>query len=188
MSSPGQISLAAAVKKISKRLAVSADDAQQKLIKAAAAGAVRSSGVSQLWQYRRQPIRFHWYPRETLCPTKFNLLNDSISNITDGEITRVEIDDEDLEYWMQGMAPSASKATPDMPANKRGKFPFKTMAAKEAMLKDLREGRITPEQLKKDTGATMVANYGNSIFTCTAARKAALSDFLPEPRKRITDK
>ncbi len=61
--------------------------------------------------------------------------------------------------------------------HKPGPEPRLRNAMKEAMLADLRSQKRTPEQLQQDTIDVLVAEYGGSRNTASAARKEALSEF-----------
>jgi hypothetical protein len=97
------LGLAKAIERISQQLDLSSDVAIDKLIEAASAGTVRSTGESALWGHRRREIQFFWHSRSSLVPTKCNLRNDSIWNRAEGEITRVTLDFDDLNNWLRGL-------------------------------------------------------------------------------------
>lgn len=97
------VGLAKAIERISQRLDVSSDVAIDKLIEAASAGTVRSTGEVVLLGHRRRQIQFYWFSRSTLVPTTCNLQNDSIWNHAQGVVTRVKLDSDDLENWLRGL-------------------------------------------------------------------------------------
>jgi hypothetical protein len=131
------------------------------------------------------PLGRAWFEAEICWNT--GRVRDDWGEYKSGEWRVLLIHREHVTHHWRSPAPVEPARTH---SGKRGPEPKTGNAVKEAMRKDLREKRLTVQQLVGMVEEALAARYGVSRDTCRKARKAVLqeSEFVENSSERIPDK